>query len=92
MKLKFNLGKPGLEHLYFCVEQEKHEPFIYSINGKMLNCNDSDRFNRLIENGNYISVIQFLQGFCTQNLHDGRIFRLCNFIKKNLLVDSIDEC
>ncbi len=89
MKLNFNLGKPGQEHIYFVVEQEKNESFIYRINGKMLNCNEVDRFNKLIEKGNYIAAVQFLQGFCIQSLHDGRIFRLCNFIKKNLLVEKV---
>ena len=89
MKLKFNLGKPGREHVYFCVEQEKNEPFIYRINGKMLNDKQMNKINTLIENGNYISVVDFISELCNQILHDGRVFRFCNFVKQNLMVENV---
>jgi len=89
MKLKFNLGKPGQEHVYFLVEQEKREPFIYLVNGKMLSCIEQSELNDLINQGHYFAVVEYLESISDNNLDHGRVFSMCNTVLKNFIMESV---
>jgi len=89
MKLKFNISKPGQKHLYFSVEQEKKEPFIYSINGKMLSCIQQSELEYLINEGKYFAVLYYLQNLCNEILDHDKIFELCNFILKTFIMEKV---
>lgn len=89
MKVKFNLGKPGQKHTYFSVEQEKREPFIYKINGKMLSCVQQSELETLISEGRYFTVVTYLENLFGESLDHGRIFSMCNIIIKNFIGENV---
>ena len=89
MKLKFNLGKPGQKHIYFSVEQEKREPFIYLVNGRMLSCIQQSELNDLINQGHYFAVVEYLESICDENLDHGRVFSMCDTVLKNFIMESV---
>jgi len=89
MKVKFNLGKPGQKHTYFSVEQEKREPFIYKINGKMLSPIQQSELETLINEGRYFTVLTYLEDIFGESLDHGRIFAMCDVLIKNFIGESV---
>ena len=89
MKIKFNLGKPGQTHVYFLVTQEKREPFIYLINGKMLSHIQQAELETLINEGRYFAVVEYLQKMTDVGLDHGRVFALCRSLLENFIGEKV---